>query len=337
MPKGVKKVIEFFVILVMTAIVLYFSLKDNYQEIMHQIMTINKFWLFVAFALVICYWFFKAMVLKTSVSNFNKDYSLKKAFRLIVETNFFHAITPFASGGQPYEIYSLKRDKLRFSEATNVSIQNFIVYQIALVILGITAIICNYYLAIFPDSSFLKYLVTIGFICNFLVIVGLFILTFAKKINKFLLRSIIFILSKLRIVKDKEKTIDKFQKYLNDFHQGATILMKDKKTFMFMILCNFVALFCLYLIPMVLLFGTGDYTSMNGFESIITSAYVMLIGSFVPIPGGTGGLEYGFIVFYSTFIKGSVLNAIMLMWRFITYYFGMILGAIVLNFKRKKD
>ena len=68
---------------------------------------------------------------------------------------------------------------------------------------------------------------------------------------------------------------------------------------------------------------------------IVTSAYVMLIGAFVPIPGGTGGLEYGFISFYGNFITGPSLNAIMLLWRFITYYFGMILGAIILGLRKK--
>ena len=61
----------------------------------------------------------------------------------------------------------------------------------------------------------------------------------------------------------------------------------------------------------------------------------MLIGSFVPIPGGTGGLEYGFINFYGNFIKGSVLTAIMITWRFITYYIPMIIGAIAVNVKKR--
>ena len=123
---------------------------------------------------------------------------------------------------------------------------------------------------------------------------------------------------------------------MEEFHEGATILLKDKKTFIKMIMLQFLSLSIFYLIPLILLYGMGDYSSLNGYKSIIISAYVMLIGSFVPIPGGTGGLEYGFIAFYGNFIKGSKLNAVMLLWRFITYYFGIMLGAIVLNFKRKK-
>ena len=63
----------------------------------------------------------------------------------------------------------------------------------------------------------------------------------------------------------------------------------------------------------------------------------MLIGSFVPIPGGSGGLEFGFVSFYGNFIHGSKLMAIMLLWRFVTYYFGMFVGAISLNMKKVKS
>ena len=102
-----------------------------------------------------------------------------------------------------------------------------------------------------------------------------------------------------------------------------------------MILANFIGLVCLYLVPLAILYATGDYTSFNGLQSVVASAYVMLIGSFVPIPGGTGGLEYGFINFYGNFIKGSVLTAIMITWRFITYYIPMIIGAIAVNAKKR--
>ena len=114
------------------------------------------------------------------------------------------------------------------------------------------------------------------------------------------------------------------------------ILLKNKLSFLGMIFINFVGLICFYLVPLTILYSTGDYTSFNGLKSIIASAYVMLMGSFVPIPGGTGGLEFGFIKFYGNFIKGSILTAIMITWRFITYYIPMIVGAIAFNIKKKE-
>ena len=105
---------------------------------------------------------------------------------------------------------------------------------------------------------------------------------------------------------------------------------------MLTIFLNILALSCIYSIPVAMLYSVGDYTSFNIYLAIITSAYVMLIGSFVPMPGGSGGLEYGFIQFYGNFLSGAKLTTIMLLWRFVTYYFGLLVGSITLNIKRKK-
>lgn len=333
--KNLKKISNYCILIIFTLIVLYFSLKDDFNNIVNQIASINKLWLLLAFTLMGGYWLFKSFVLHMLARRYNSEYTLKKAFKLQIIVNFFNAITPFATGGQPYEVYSINKEKIKMTDATNIVIQNFIVYQIALVLLGTIAVVYNYFFHLFPSNSILKNLITLGFIINFFVIVGLFIISYAKKINKFLLKIIITLLSKLKVVKNKEEVIKKYNDYLKEFHVGASKLLENKKEFFLMILYHLISLCALYLIPLVLLFGMGNYTSINGAESILTSAYVMIIGSFVPIPGGTGGLEYGFVKFYGNFIKGSSLNAIMLLWRFITYYFGMILGAIFLNIKRK--
>lgn len=329
------KVLNYFLLLLVTGLVLFFSLKDNYKEILSILGTLNKGWLLIGCLLIFAYWFFKAIALKTIVKKFKNNFRFRRAFRLILEINFFNAITPFASGGQPFQIYSLKKDKIKMADCTTIVIQQFVVYQIALVILGIIAILCNHFFHIFPNSSVIKHLVTIGFIVNALVTVALFLLAFTKKMNKFIVNKGINLLHKLKVVKNKEKQTIKFNKYINELYDGTKLLLKNKNEFIGMIFINFAGLICLYLVPLAILYSTGDYTSFNGLESIVAAAYVMLIGSFVPIPGGTGGLEYGFIQFYGNFIKGSILTAIMITWRFITYYIPMIIGAIVVNIKKE--
>lgn len=335
MNEKLKKVANIIVLALVTCLVLYFSLKDNFNTIINEIINVNIFWLVISFLLALSFWFFKAIATTRIANIFKKDYSIKQGMRLVLETNFFHAITPFAVGGQPYEIYSLKKSKLKITEATNVSIVNFIVYQIALVLLGIIAIVYNHHFVLLKENDLLKNLVVIGFLVNFIVIVALFLLTCTKKINKILMKFIIKVLNKIHIVKNKDEKIKQFNEYLNEFHQGAKILLHDKKLFIKLIFVHFIGLISSYLIPLTLTYAMG-ISSYTGIEAIVLSSYVMLIGAFVPIPGGTGGLEYGFMTFYGSFIKGSKLNAIMLLWRFITYYFAMILGAILLGIRKKE-
>lgn len=329
-----KKITNAIVLIIVTILVLYFSLKDDYNTVIDTILNIDKRYLLLGFFLLFSYWFFKAITMWVVTKKYGK-YRFRNAFRMVVETNFFHAITPFSTGGQPYEIYSLKKNNIKLTDATNVSVQSFIIYQIALVLLGTIAIICNYFLNLFPANRLLEKLVTLGFIVNFLVIVVLFLLSFTKKISKFLLSIIVKILNKFKIFKNPDKTLQDLDKYIKEFNEGAKKIIKNKLEFLGLIFLQFISLTSLYLIPFVLFMGVGIY--INPLLVVATSAYVMLIGSFVPIPGGTGGLEYGFIAFFSNFNSTKIVTAIMLLWRFITYYFGMILGATVLSIGKKDN
>ena len=102
-----------------------------------------------------------------------------------------------------------------------------------------------------------------------------------------------------------------------------------------MILIDIFAIIVLYSMPYFIALGFG--INLNFINVIVTTTYVMTIGSFVPIPGGTGGIEYGFVFFFGYLIRGNVVNAVMLLWRFVSYYLGMVFGALALAVYRKGE
>ena len=65
-----------------------------------------------------------------------------------------------------------------------------------------------------------------------------------------------------------------------------------------------------YSIPFVLIKALDINTSINLVSTITASAYVFIMGCYVPIPGATGGMEYGFSGFFGNFIKGYQINAL---------------------------
>jgi uncharacterized protein (TIRG00374 family) len=311
-------------------------MRDNFYQIVNYIRDMNIWWLLLALSFIFIYWLLKSLGLRIFASKIDSKITLKESYQLTLRSQFVNAITPFASGGQPYQIYYLAKSGMSGSEATSIVVQNSIVFQIALVCLGIIAIISNRIFDIFARNQFLAYFVALGFIVNFVVIVILFIVSFNTKANKKIVQFGINLLSKLKLIKDKEKKKKEWEKHIAKFHNSAKLLISKKKDFFLAILCNFLALLVLYSIPLIVLFATGDYSSFNIFLAIITSAYVLLIGAFVPTPGGTGGLEFGFLAFYGNFVDGARLTAILLVWRFVTYYFGIIIGGIAMYMKKVK-
>jgi len=164
----------------------------------------------------------------------------------------------------------------------------------------------------------------------------LFIISFAKKASKFTIEKTIDLLHKFKIIKYRVRTKSKLNNTIDKFYESAKKIRNNKKTYIKCFICNLAAFPFLYSIPLILLFSTGDFTSLNVVIAIVACSFVMIIGSFIPIPGGTGGLEYAFVKFFGNYISGYVISTLVIMWRFITYYLGMILGALALSTNKRR-
>lgn len=333
-----KNILNALLLIIVTGLVLYFSLKDDFFTTIHEIITLNLFWFIIATCAFLTSLWLRSYSMYFMVKKYHQDYTVKKSHRLILLTQFFNAVTPFATGGQPFQVYTLKKDGIKIADGTTIIVQNFIVYQIALVLLGLIAVGSNYFFHIFKANPLLKHLTTLGFMINVLVVLVLFIVIFAKKFNDTVIRWLLNVISKFNFISTerKEKLLLKVEDTTRRFYTGGKNLLQDKKLFILTIILNLIGLTCLYLVPLFILYAMGDYTSVSPFIAVISSAYVMLIGAFVPIPGGTGGLEYSYIEFFGNFLHGGKLRASMLLWRFVTYYFGMFIGALTLNIKERR-
>ena len=332
--KYIKLSINIILILIVLIIVLYFSLKDNYKEIFIAFRSMKLIWIFLAIILLIIYRSLASLAHYLLIKQNKQKISYLKCLQINFIILFFHGVTPFAGGGQPMEVYYLHEEGIPITKATNITLQNFIVYQISLVMTGVLALIYNLFFNLFPSDHLIKKLVILGFLINLLVLIITYIISFGDKINRLIITKVVHFLAKLDIIKDEEQTQTKLKDYFEKFHENAQNLNKKWHLVILYVIINMLGLICLYSMPFVI--AKGLHCNIKLIEAIVATAYVMIIGSFVPIPGGTGGIEYGFIFFYGYFIKGSVLNAIMLVWRFISYYLGMIFGALALSVYRKK-
>lgn len=327
-----KIIINLIIIFVVLSLVLYFSLKDNYQEIIDNIKNMNIIWLIISIIILIISRIFSAVSSYQMTKANDYHISLPRAIQINLIIPFFHGVTPFAGGGQPMEIYYLHNEKIPLGKSTNIVLQNFIVYQTALIIISLIAVIYNAIFDLFPANSLIKQLVIVGFIINFLVWLFTLLVSLSKKFNQVILKITLFILKKF----NKPALKEKITRYLSNLHKNATTIIKHKKSSLLSLFANILSLICLYSIPYLVLTGMG-ITNLNIIETIVATSYIMIMGSFVPIPGGTGGLEYGYMYFFNYLIGGSILTSSMLVWRFVSYYLAMIIGAIVLALYRKKE
>ena len=318
------------ILLIITIIVLYVVLKNDFNDIIKAFQTIDSKYIVVALLFYSLSIGIKGAVNYIIVNDKTKI-SLKEAIKHNWIVQLFNGVTPFATGGEPMEVYMLTEHDIPVATATNYTIQAFICYQTALVLFGLFAVTYNAIFHIFPKVVLLSRLVLLGFGINIMVIIILFTIANSKRVSSKLGRIFIKIAKKLKLKVSEEDVYKKIE----DYQRGMSETKKRKGLMFKGVLMNLVSLSCLYVTPLFVLFSMGDFTNLSLLNALTSSAYVYVMGAFVPIPGASGGIEFGFTQFYGNFIGKSKMGAVLLLWRFITYYLGIIIGALIFNLEKK--
>lgn len=325
---------NFYILMLLTLIILVLVLKDDFLGIMKQIVEANVLWVSVSFVGIIAFWVLEAKIYQRIINSSEFSVSLISMLKVTMATQFFNGITPFATGGQPFQIYILSRETgLSMGKTSSSSLQNFILYQSSLIIYGFIAIFAQLFFkqVSLEANSYMKFIIFLGFALNFLVIAGLMVLGKSPKISKFFFYSCLDFFARIRLIKDKARTREKLRMSLADFHHDIKKLGENKRIMLESIGLNLLRLTIFYLIAYFLCLSLG-IKNVSAFDVVLASAYTMLVTSLVPLPGASGGAEVGFLMFFSGIISGSAASAVMLLWRLFTYYIGLIIGFFVFTF-----
>ena len=319
------------ILLIICTIVLYFVVKDDFADIVDNLILANKWLILLSVGLIVGYWLLRSLALYIVVKKYKKNIKYSKMLHQILITQFFNGITPFATGGEPMQVYMLKKSGVKVAQATNIIVQEFIMYQMALVLMGVVCLILNFMFDICNVSPFLANLIILGFIINIAIGLICIFISFSKRFSKFIVRISLKIGTKLKLIKNVEKTTELWNEKVEEYNESGTMLKENKKLFFTCVLINFAALFVFYLIPFFVFLSLGHNVGIM--QVLVSSAFILLVGNFVPIPGGSGGIEFAFLEFFNTTLpfmdeKSAVLKSALIIWRGITYFLGIIVGGV---------
>ncbi len=328
------KKINIIILFIALFLVLYLTVKDDFIEIFKTILNINLYMFIVILIIFILSLFFKSISLNIFINDYDEKYSVKKSFSLTLIGQFLNGVTPFQSGGQPFQIYLLKKDGIRISSSANIMIKDFLAYQTALIIMGVLALILNNLIGFYSFSDYLNVLVFAGFFINVVVYIVMLLIICSKKSGIRILNKLLNHIFKFKLLRKKQNYKEKIKSSINSFYENGKNVTENKFKMCKAIFFNLVHLTLLYIIPSLVFLALGN-NNVNFINSIISTAFVMLISNFIPVPGATGGIEYSFIKFFGIVVINPTLSSGMLIWRFITYIFGMMLGFVLLLFKKE--
>lgn len=341
MKRLIKKYRKNLIIVFALGFILYFYIlfKTDLNEVINKIAKVNIKYLIVILVLLFIYVFFEGIIIYIITKRKVKGVTLIDAFRLNMVTQFFNNITPFATGGQPFQIIYFNARGVKPRDATGIVLLNFLTYNIAYIILGIICFIYKYeFFANFLRPDNYHYLLFIGFGVNLFVTALAFFLTFSRKFYHLFIDVIWVKIIRLPILRrfKLEQKIEKTKQSIEIFHDELKILKKDKRLWFETILLHIIRLSGYYTIPLFTFLALGENVTNNEINIITGAIFVALVVSYIPTPGASGGAEGLFYLFFA-FLDFSLIPALLL-WRFLTYYLYMFFGFITLiTLKYKKN
>lgn len=307
-----------------------YSLRDtDIHQLLQYLSAMNWGWFLVAVICICIYLGLEGVVVKIFMGSRFKSFTWKDALRLPLIEQLFNGITPFSTGGQPAQLVAMLQSGVDGGIASSVLLMKFVVFQSMIVINFLISILIGFnYIA--SKLHALSLFVIFGFLIHLSVIVALLMVMywyrFTKKITNIFIKPAAWFMDAQRYADMKVRLNEK----IDSFYEESVRMKSQYKKMAKVALVTIIQLQAYYVIPYFILLALG----VHGVNLVmVTSLHVLIfmIISLFPIPGGTGGAEYSFSVLFASFIhSNSKMVLAMLLWRVLTYYFGIFAGIFAL-------
>lgn len=331
-----KHLLGVLIVLGISSAVIYHELKNTpLNELINAAKNINiLFFALVLLVMIISYICEASIIAVLEHQKKEPKHSKWSFFRIPLIQALFNAITPMSTGGQPSQLVAMIQMGIEGGRATSILLMKFIIYQICVLFAYVFTIAFGFHMVIQKFSG-LAIFILIGFIIHISSIIFLLAIMFAynwtKKITLWIMNFLEKFFKKSKVEKWRESTMNQIDSF---YREGQNLKHQKKKLIMASAL-TIGQLLCFYSIPYLILLSLNISTSWIS----VTEMNVMIIMfmAIIPIPGASGGAEFSFQTLFSTFISSNILLVLgMFLWRFTTYFFGMILGIFGWIFKPKK-
>ncbi|NLJ30778.1 MAG: flippase-like domain-containing protein [Clostridiales bacterium] len=315
----------------------YFCISDNnLATLMASLPGLNMFWLAGAAACMVLFWVTDSLIIRRLVlSAYEGGYDQKSAFKVTMIGQYFNSVTPYAVGGQPMQLLALTRQGISSGIAISALVRKYLVYQTAITLYSLGVILVKYSFFRSEIQGFMA-LAFIGFIAQAAVVVVLLLFTHSPRFTTKLIHWAVWLLTKLHIVKKPEETSRKVKSQLEFYLKNNQAMQGNRRMRVTVYGITLVQLTALFCVPFFI-YKAFHSPGVPLADMIAAQSFVTMISSYTPLPGAAGAAEGSFLVLFQIFFRQDIIRQAMLLWRLITYYSCIILGAFFAGLGGKKE
>lgn len=337
-------------VLIIVAIIVYTAVSDFSGEevdVAKVFKLIGSRWYYL---LVLLGLFFAMILLETlklffMIRKTTHTYKFGTAFNCAVLGRFYDYVTPFGSGGQPFQIYYLAKHGVAGGPAGAIPIGSLFLTQFTFFLCAIVSFCVGVPSEIVPLT--VQILAYVGAVFYIAVPLFLVVFSFFPKAGNKVIDWGVNVLAKIRICKNPDKWKQKGHKALENNKKNMTIIFHSKRVLIvgtfFALLYNIaqcsLPYFALLLFPDALSAYGWTPSWELWFEVTRITFFIYCAITLIPTPGNSGaadGTFYGLFRQVLFTIAGASFTC-MMVWRIFSFYSYLMLGLIVIIITKISD
>ncbi len=264
-------------------------------------------------------------------------------FKTAIIGRFYDNITPFNTGGQPFQAVYFHKKGFSSDVATSIPVVKYIIQLVAWIFVSFILYIANHsVLENLPDATRITVKVTtyvgIGVAC--LAPLAVILFSIFPKLTSGILEFFIRLGVKLKLVRKPEKIVAKTEAFVGNYSEAFRACFKRFSQIILAFLVCVVDFLISMSLPFFVLIAIGGIAPswQLVYDVITLNAYSLFAASLIPTPGNTGAIETAYSMVFATATPDtSILVYIVFVWRFLTYYIYILFGIIRFIYRFIRD
>ena len=309
--KAWKYILNITVVLLVTGLALFLTLKDNYNTIINYLMGSDYRYILLIVGIMVATILVRSFILFAFARLYTRDYHYYQALATEEIGQFYSAVTPGAAGGEVMQAYTFKKQGIPISTAVSALAMHSIIYQFVLILYGTVSLIFKWnsindlgdlnigrigeWTIILP----VWVLTIMGFVLNVSVIGLILMMGFWKKFHNFIMGPIVGFLAKIKIIKKPDKTRENLRVQVENFKIETRKLLSNIPFTILIAFCFALCITIKYSIPFWVGKAMGNQsTSASFWDAIFLSNYHQMVTGLIPVPGSAGVSEGFFAILF---------------------------------------
>lgn len=325
--KNKKKVIgnAIFLILIFALTIYGVFHGEDLDAMMDAIQNVDVRWLVPGVGLVIFFIWGESIIIWYMMRSFRVCLKKRICFLFSSVGFFFSCITPSASGGQPMQIYYMRKEKIPIPVAAVILMVITITYKLVLVVIGLGVLIFGVRFRQQYLGSILP-VYYLGLVLNIFCVTFMSALVFHPVLAEHILEKGMDWMERLRFMRHKETRRKKLFDSMQAYRETAVYFKDHKRVVFHVIIITFVQRIALFTVTWMVYraFGMSGTTMWN---VILLQAVISVSVDMLPLPGGMGISESLFLRIFKSVFGKAILPAMVLS-RGLGYYSQLLISAI---------